>query len=85
MKREFEIGDVVEIGSENQLAMVVGVIHKSARLFVWFQDGNEEKEFEFGAVVKQWREVTPNADGNATERSEGRVDHNVGLLTPGKD
>ncbi len=22
--------------------------------------------------------LTPNADGNATERSEGRVDHNVG-------
>lgn len=27
----------------------------------------------------------PNAGGNATERSEGRVDHNVGRLTPGED
>ena len=26
-----------------------------------------------------------NAGGNATERSEGRVDHNVGRLTPGED
>ena len=26
-----------------------------------------------------------NAGGNATERSEGRVDHNVGRLTPGKE
>ena len=26
----------------------------------------------------------PNAGGNATERSEGRVDHNVGRLTPGE-
>ena len=25
-----------------------------------------------------------NAGGNATERSEGRVDHNVGRLTPGE-
>jgi hypothetical protein len=27
----------------------------------------------------------PNAGGNATERSEGRVDHNVGRLTPGEE
>jgi hypothetical protein len=26
-----------------------------------------------------------NAGGNATERSEGRVDHNVGRLTPGEE
>jgi hypothetical protein len=26
----------------------------------------------------RFRLVTANADGNATERSEGRVDHNVG-------
>ncbi len=33
-----------------------------------------------------WRPMLPtNAVGNATERSEGRVDHNVGRLTPGKD
>lgn len=29
--------------------------------------------------------ATPNAGGNATERSEGRVDHNVGRLTPGEE
>jgi len=29
--------------------------------------------------------VTHNAGGNATERSEGRVDHNVGRQTPGED
>ena len=26
-----------------------------------------------------------NAGGNATERREGRVDHNVGRLTPGEE
>ena len=31
------------------------------------------------------RPEMPNADGNAAERSEGRVDHNVGRQTPGKD
>ena len=29
--------------------------------------------------------LTANAGGNATERSEGRVDHNVGRLTPGEE
>ena len=29
--------------------------------------------------------MTANAGGNATERSEGRVDHNVGRLTPGEE
>ena len=36
---------------------------------------------------KSWRTnlLPPNAGGNATERSEGRVDHNVGRLTPGEE
>ena len=28
-----------------------------------------------------WSTTSPNASGNATERSEGRVDHNVGRRT----
>ena len=57
---EFEIGDLVEIGSETHYAEVVGVIHDSERLFVWFPNGEKEQEFQFAAVVKQWR-VVPNA------------------------
>ena len=36
------------------------------------------------AVQICWR-LTHNAGGNATERSEGRVDHNVGRMTPRKE
>jgi hypothetical protein len=57
---EFDIGDLVEIGSETHYAEVTGVIHDDERLFVLFPDGDNEREFTFGAVVKQWR-VVPNA------------------------
>ena len=61
MAREFEIGDVVEIGSETQLAEVVGVIHDSECVFVLFPGEDKEKRFPFEAVIKQWREVPSNA------------------------
>jgi len=32
-------------------------------------------------IREELREMVPNAGGNATERSEGRVDHNVGRQT----
>ena len=49
---------------------------------VWppLKGGNNETWYD-----ADWFEpAPPNAGGNATERSEGRVDHNVGRL-PGKD
>ena len=39
----------------------------------YFEEYPEEGSFPLGAEL-----APPNAGGNATERSEGRVDHNVG-------
>lgn len=54
--REFDLGDLVELKNEEGYAEVVGVIHDSERLFIYFP-GSEEIEAHFSMVWKQWREV----------------------------
>jgi hypothetical protein len=55
--REFEIGDLVEIGSLNGWYEVVGVIHDDHRLFVSTGPDWKEQEFSFDDVVVQYRRV----------------------------
>ena len=55
--RDFEIGDIVEIGALDEWYEVVGVIHDEERLFVATGPSWCEQEFPFGSVVAQYRRI----------------------------
>jgi hypothetical protein len=61
--RTFEIGDIVEIGALDGWREVVGVIHDEERLFVAIGPDWVEHEFQFGAVVAQYRRVDAQRKG----------------------
>jgi hypothetical protein len=53
-EREFDIGDVVSLATEDVLATVTGVIHDSGRLFITAPGDAKEREVPFSAVGEQY-------------------------------
>ena len=62
----------------NKMSHMVLDAYGGWKVFLEFREWYHNERPKVGA------DKTPNAGGNATERSEGRVDHNVGRLTPGE-
>lgn len=53
-EREFDIGDVVSLKTEDVLATVTGVIHDSGRLFITAPGDSKEREVPFSEVGEQY-------------------------------